>query len=337
MNQFMLVPCPKCGNQVHVAPAAGIGYCPKCMSQVPIPPGGAPMASFGAPGGAPGMPAQPGYGAPPGGAPGMPAQPGYGAPAGGAPGMPAQPGYGGPGYGPPPAGMPGAPGAPGMGAYGMPGGFGAMGGAKKPPVAAIFGSVALAVVASVGYGVFRAVIRPSRPGHVSLSSVGIDEKTADPDKMIAAVRPLAKKWRADAELYSINILGLRTTGTVDLSEGGSVVTIEYFSPAAVSSPSTTVRKDSIKKFIFNSAGVDYSAIWGVRERQSNVAPTPVPSCTAKQVAAALAGKGLKAGKTAHLNLDPTFSFATKELSWHAMADEPKLDAWYSIATCAVTK
>jgi hypothetical protein len=382
MNAFVVVPCPKCQNQVYVSPAAGMGYCAKCMSQVPIPPGGAPPANFGAPGmggaagappaGAPGMggygpPAgAPGMGAPPGGAPGMG---GYGPPAGGAPGMGAYgpppggaPGMGGPppggapgmgAYGAPPGGAPGmggAPpaGAPGMGApppggvavgaYGMPGGF-PMTGAKRPPMAAIFGSVALTIVASVGYGIFRAFVGGSSrgPGKTSPSSLGIDEKAADPDKMIAACRALAKKWQPDAEFYSINVLGLGPSGTVDLTAGGSVVTVEFFSPSRVTSPSQSVRSDSIKKFTFNSVGLDYSDIWGVKEKQDHVGATPTPTCTAKQVAAALASKGLKAGKTVQLSLDPTFSFATKEPSWHALSSDPKIDAWLSVATCAPTK
>jgi hypothetical protein len=370
MNQFAIVPCPKCGNQVHIAPAAGMGYCPKCMSQVPMPAGGAPMAAYGAPGAMPGqlgmgapygapaggMPGQPGagaYGAPPGAMPGMgapagmPGQPGmpgaYGAPLGGQPGMPGA-------YGAPPGGqlgMPGAAGAPPGGQLGMPGaaggfpmgGFPGMAGARKPPsMFAIFGGVALTVIGGIAYGVFRAYVGfAAKPGHASTSSLGIDEKAADVDKMIAAVRSLAKKWRPDAEFYSVNVLGLGPSGTVNLTDSGSVVTIEYFSPSAVSSPSSSVRSDSIKKFNFNSVGLDYSVIWGVKERQEHVPPTPIPSCTAKQVAAALAAKGLKAGKTAHISVDPTFSFATKELSWHAMADEPKIDAWLSIASCAPTK
>ena len=98
-----------------------------------------------------------------------------------------------------------------------------------------------------------------------------------------------------------------------------------------------MRSDSIKKFTFNSAGLDYSTIWGVKERQEHVSPTPTPaSCTAKQVAGLLAGKGLKSG-TAHLSIDPAFSFATKEPAWHAMASDPKIDAWYTIAGCAPAK
>ena len=52
--------------------------------------------------------------------------------------------------------------------------------------------------------------------------------------------------------------------------------------------------------------------------------------------AALAGKGPKSG-TAHLSIDPAFSFATKEPAWHAMASDPKIDAWYTIAGCAPAK
>ena len=244
MNQFVIVPCPKCGNQVHIAPAAGIGYCPKCMSQVGMPAGGAPSASLGSPGGMPG-----GYGPAPGAAPAMG---GYGPPAGAPPAMgnaPAMGGYGPPAGAPPAMGAApamggyGAPAQAGVGAFGAPGGF-PMAGARRPPLAAIFGSIGLTIVGSIAYGVFRTFVGSSRSGHQSVSSLGVEEKAADPDKMLTAVRTLAKKWQSDAELRSINILGLGPNGTVDLSEGGSVVTIEYFSPSRVGSPSASVRGDS---------------------------------------------------------------------------------------------
>jgi hypothetical protein len=343
LNQFALVPCSKCGTQVHVSPMAGMGYCPKCMSQVAMPPGGAPMVAYGAPAAQPG-PQQPQqqnpqqqnpYGAPPGQGAAQPQQNPYGTP----PGQAAQPQAQ---YGAPPGG-----GHPQAGGFPAPGGFPAVGGF---PVAGGGGSklkmmggglLTLVLVAGgIGFSLFRSKL----PGGMgkdksSLSSLKIEEESADPDKMIASVRDIARKWRKDAEFYSINVLGFRSDGTVDLSQSSSVVTVEYFSPSAVQSFDKKVRDDSIKKFIFNGYGVSYDDIWGVRERvEGGISGTPVPTCTAKKIGAILAQKGLKPGKTAHLSLDPQFAFATPgQLSYHVMSEDPKIDLHLSVADCSVTR
>ena len=122
----------------------------------------------------------------------------------------------------------------------------------------------------------------------------------------------------------------------DFTEGGSVATIEYFSPAAVGSTNLEIRKSSIRKFIFNSAGVKEET-WGVKDPVKNVPGTPIPTCTSKQMAKVFEGKGVKDAKRVHVSLDPGFSFATNSLSYHAMASDPKLNVWLDIASCKIIK
>lgn len=140
----------------------------------------------------------------------------------------------------------------------------------------------------------------------SLSSLGIDQKKADPDKMIAAARAYALKWKSDAGFWSVNIQKLRSDGTVDLTT--SNVVVEYFSPSAVASPLQSVRDDSIKKFNFMNEDMVYRDMWGVRKQYNPApAPTKIPGCTGAKLAAKLVGMGLlKSGGTVHAQIDPAF-------------------------------
>ncbi|MFT3764683.1 MAG: hypothetical protein QM820_04075 [Minicystis sp.] len=274
-------------------------------------PGGYPGAPGGAPGGYPGAPGGPPMGGPPMGGPPMGGAPG------GYPGAP-----GGPPMGGPPMGGPGAP--PPMGGYGAPGGppmgqppmatfssGGRAGGSSGNMLKAIGGGVG-SVVLVIVLVIFKIAVRSgsssvSSGGNAeSFSSLGIDKKKGDPDKMIAAARAYALKWKSDAGFWSVNIQKLGSDGTVDLTT--SNVMVEYFSPSAVSSPNQKMRDDSIKKFNFMNDEMTYRDIWGVR-KQYNPAPRPtaIPGCTAKQLAAKLVGMGLlKTGGTIHAQIDPAF-------------------------------
>lgn len=278
MNQFTMVPCSKCGNQVHVSPAMPVAYCPRCMSPVQ---------------------------------------------AGQAAARPNMPGA------PYPVVVPNNPairlGRPG-GAWGIRLGVGG----------AIAAVIAVTVLKIVVGGAIPGMGHGTAPGNTKVSELGIDEKAADPDKMIANVKARALAWKKDAQFYSVNVLGLGPNGTVDLTDDGSVVTVEYFSPSAVASNSPEERKNAIKKFVFNSVGMSED-IWGVRERSDHVPATPIPRCPAKQIGQALAQKGLKAGKTAQLTLDPQFAFATDKLSYSVNMSDPKLQVWFDINSCAVVK
>lgn len=215
---------------------------------------------------------------------------------------------------------------------------------RAPSRAGIFAGAIGAVVLGVGFTVFKMFLHGAipgvgsgtAPGNVALKELGIEEKTADPDKMISSVRARAKQWKPDAEFYSINVLGMGPSGMVDLSDQASVVTVEYFSPSAVGSASPTDRQNALLKFTFNSYGMNQEA-WGVRERSEHVPATPVPRCAAKQIGQVLSQKGLTQGKTAHVDLDPQFAFATDKLTFNVLADDPKLHLFLDINTCAIAK
>jgi hypothetical protein len=294
--QFVQVPCVKCGTVVWIAPAAGVGYCPSCHTPNNIPAGGAPAAA--APGAAPqGMP-----GAPPGAAPG--------APAAAAPGAPPAAGYGTP--------------APAFG------GVSAGGPSKLKAI----GGVVVAVIAAIGYGglkMFGRSVVKGGTGTESLSSLGIDPKKGDVDKMIAGASAYAKKWKSDAAFWSVNVAALNADGTIDLTDKNVVV--EYFSPSAVSSPLQTVRDDSIKKFNFIGDNMQYGDIWGVRKQYSPPPKGPsIAGCTVKMLAQTLVKQGiLKAGSPLQVSIDPVFS----ETSW--IVQTPSKPMHFDTGTCQPRK
>ena len=279
-NQFVQIPCGKCGTTVWISPAAGVGYCPSCHTPNKLPPGGA--AAAGAPGAAPQAPAGQPY---PGAAPSP-----YAAQA--------------------PAGMTGmAMKTPGF------------------PMLKVAGAVGLAILVGGAYVVKNIVFGMMKPGHASLSSVGIDEKKGDPDKMILAAGGLAKKWRSDAVFRSVNIQKLGSDGTTDLSKDN--VQVEYFSPMGVASIIKKINDDSIKKFSFSGTGVNYKDIWGPTKRWDPAPPaSPIPQCTAKMLAAKV---GIKPGKFVHASYDPTFWQG--EATWSVQSDDPPMQARYSGASC----
>jgi hypothetical protein len=322
MNQtpFVQVPCVKCGNIVWISPAAGTGYCPSCQTPNQLPQGAAPQAApqqgYGQqPGGYPPQQPQGGYpqqqGAPQqGGYPqqGAPQQGGYpqqqGAPQQG--GYPPQQGAPQQGYGQQPGAPPPAPGGYGP-PQGMPG-MGMRGVGAGPSKLKIIGGVVGSVILALGYGGFKMLGRGllGTPGVEKISSLGIDQKKGDPDKMIAGAAAYAKKWASDAGFWSVTIAKLNADGTVDLSN--SNVVVEYFSPSAVSSPLSTIRDNSIKKFNFIDDRMDYKDIWGVRKQYTPAPkPTAIPGCTAKMLAAKLVSVGaLKPGAPIQVSIDPAF-------------------------------
>lgn len=147
--------------------------------------------------------------------------------------------------------------------------------------------------------------------------------------MIRAAGEFARDWRSDAVFSSIDINGLTTAGTVDLSNSSHTVTIEYFSPARVSSYIERERNDSIKKFTFTSSGIDYNAVWGVRRRVERPTATPTPTCGTRGLGAPLTQQGVPATADLHVQYDPQFSFAVNgALAWHVTSSAPVFDRWF---------
>ncbi|MFT3764631.1 MAG: hypothetical protein QM820_03800 [Minicystis sp.] len=164
-------------------------------------------------------------------------------------------------------------------------------------------STVLLILGLVIYNAVRWLIEPSA-ARERLSSLGIDKKKADVDKMIAVAGAQAIRWKSDAGFWSVEIPKLRSDGTVDLSDAN--VLVEYFSPSAMSSPRKEVRDDSIRKFNFVGDDMIHGDTWGVSEPYSP-APraTAIPGCTVKQLAARLGTLGLlRPGSTVHVSIDP---------------------------------
>jgi hypothetical protein len=238
------------------------------------------------------------------------------------------------GYGPPP----GAPAGPPMGAppMGMPGGnyssVTTSGGGSGNMLKAV-GTVLLIIIVVIFKVVVRGGVKAATGGgsmRESISDLGIDKKKADPDKMIAAARAFAIKWKSDSAFYGVNIQKLRADGTVDLTD--SNVVVEYFSPAAVSSPSVTIRNDSIKDFNFNDDTMSYAQQIGVNKRYD---PPPratnIAGCTVKTLTAKLVQVGiLKTGGSVHAQIDRNFSD-----DW--LVQTPSGPRHFDLGTCAEKK
>jgi hypothetical protein len=231
----------------------------------------------------------------------------------------------------PPGGMPQAPPMPQAQGYAMPqmAGGGGSGGMLKM-VGAAGGAIVLAGLAFGGWYVKSYFFGGGGKGKIGYGQLSVDPKKADGDAMITSVSGLATKWKKDAVWWSVNYQAVKADGTVVLDKGAVV---EYVSPSKVQSASTSVRKDSIKKFQFGSSGVDFSKQWDATNQWKNVIPPPPPKCNIKQVAAALAAKGLTGDKTVRITFDPQFQNVNVP-TWHVIGQDPKIDAYYSMADCS---
>ena len=125
-------------------------------------------------------------------------------------------------------------------------------------------------------------------------------------------------------------LAVRNDGTVDVSKGAQVM---YVSPSKVSSPSKTVRKDSIRKYVFTSSFVDHSRKWNATNQWKGVEAPALPTCTIKQLAKNLEKEGLTAGKTVRISFDPSFDWGAEQV-WHVRGEDPKIDQSYSFKDCS---
>lgn len=230
-------------------------------------------------------------------------------------------------------------GAPAPGGYGMPQAqgypqmpqmqMGGGGGAMKM-FGAAGGAIVLAILAVGGWYAKSYFLGGGGKGKIGYGSLSIDPKKADGDKMITSVSGLATKWQKDAVWWGVNYQAVKADGTVILDKGAEV---EYVSVSKVQSASSSVRKDSIKKFQFGPSAVDYGKQWDATNQWKNVIPPGTPKCSLKQVATALAGKGLTGEKTVRITFDPQFQNVNVP-TWHVIGEDPKIDAYYSMADCS---
>jgi len=245
--------------------------------------------------------------------------------AGGAPGAP------------PPMG--GTPGMPGMGMPGMPRMGFPQAGAGGSPRMKIFGAIGLAVVAIVAGSIWTAFKRDmfgaGGRGNIGYGQLSVDPKKADGDVMMTSVAGLATKWKRDAVWWGVNYQAVRPDGTVDLERGA---TVTYASLSSAKSLAKSVNKDSLKEFAFGATGVNFSRMTGVLDAKqwANAEPPAMPQCSLKQLTKQLAAKGLTGTKTVRITYDQQFG-GPSEPSWRVLGEDPKMDSYFSMATCAPTK
>ena len=124
-------------------------------------------------------------------------------------------------------------------------------------------------------------------------------------------------------------------GIVDLEKGA---TVTYASLSSAKSLAKSVNQDSLKEFSFGPTGVNFSRMTGVlNPKQWQDAEVPAqPRCTIKDLTKALQSKGLTGKKTVRITYDQQFG-GPSEPSWRVMGEDPKMDAYFSMATCAPTK
>jgi hypothetical protein len=217
----------------------------------------------------------------------------------------------------------------------------AMGGGGFP-VGKVIGIVAGAIALTVGsigfYFVKSALFGSGGKGHIGYAQMGIDPKKADPDKLITSVSGLAQKWKKDATWWSINLQTVGADGNADCSGGGCVV--QYASLKSASSAATSVNKDSIKDFSFGPKEVNFAGTRGTAGGKPWKEPKapPTPGCGIKQlVETQLKAKGLTGSKTVRVTFDASSGFGPSEWSWRVVGQDPKIDSYFSLATCAQTK
>jgi hypothetical protein len=235
-----------------------------------------------------------------------------------------------PGPAPPMGGMPGMARMP----------FGQVGGGGSPK-AKIFGAVGVAVVLAIAGTAWSMLKRDlfggGGRGNIGYGQLSIDPKKADGDAMMYAVAGLATKWKRDAVWWGLNYQAVHTDGTVDLENGA---TVTYASLSSAQSGAKSVNQDSLKEFAFGANGVNFSRMTGVRDPKewASAEPPVRPRCTLKQLTQTLQAKGLTGSKTVRITYDQQFAFAgPAEPSWRVIGEDPKIDSYFSMATCAKTK
>jgi hypothetical protein len=236
-------------------------------------------------------------------------------------------------------GMPGIPGFGGAGAGGVPG----MPLTRGKLVLMLVGGLGLGILGIGGNmlkrGAKEAMVGSGGKDSAGYLPLGIDPKAADADKLIPSVQSLAARWKSDAAFWSVSARGVRSDGTMDLTTEDASATVEFISVSGVQSYAKSVREGTVKEFSFGSTGVDYSRAKTPLDRWTLTSTPSLPHCTIKQLAASLASKGLTGKKMVRVSFDPQEDSLMKfpEQAWRVMGDDPKIDSYFSMATCKQLK
>jgi hypothetical protein len=114
--------------------------------------------------------------------------------------------------------------------------------------------------------------------------------------------------------------------------------VTYASLSSAKSYAKSINQDSLKEFSFGENGVSFNRMKGVLDprKWQNAEPPDLPRCTIKQLTQLLQSKGLTGTKTVRITYDQQFP-GPAEASWRVMGDDPKIDGYFSLATCAPVK
>jgi hypothetical protein len=206
---------------------------------------------------------------------------------------------------------------------------------RKKIVGGIAGAIVIAALGVGGTIVKNKYMGPKGKTVASWSKLGIDGGKANPDELIGAVSGMARKWKKDAAWWSINVMGVRPDGTVDLKNGG-IAKVEYISPSGVASKAKSRRKDSVKEFNFNARGVKADKIIGARKPWENVVLPSAPTCTVAELVATLRDRGFADG-TVRISFNPSTAFASGGYHWRVWSDAAPLAGFYSMDDCSFVK
>jgi hypothetical protein len=198
------------------------------------------------------------------------------------------------------------------------------------------GAAAVLGIAATAWSMLkRDMFGAGGPGNVGYGQLSIDPKKPDGDAMMGSVAGLASRWKRDAVWWGVNYQAVRSDGTVDLEKGA---TVTYASLSSAKSLAKSVNKDSLKEFSFGPGGVSFTRMTGVMDpKQWQDAEAPAqPRCTIKQLARSLGSKGLTGNKTVRITYDQQFA-GRAEPSWRVSGEDPSINGYFSMATCAPTK
>jgi hypothetical protein len=150
-----------------------------------------------------------------------------------------------------------------------------------------------------------------------------------------SVAGLASRWKRDAVWWGVNYQAVHPDGTVDVERGA---TVTYASLSSAKSLAKSITQDSLKEFSFGPSGVNFSRMTGVLnpKQWEDAAPPALPRCSLKQLTQLLQSKGLTGSKTVRITYDQQFG-GPAQPSWRVIGEDPKMDAYFSMATCAPTK
>jgi hypothetical protein len=228
------------------------------------------------------------------------------------------------------AGMPGVP------AMQAPFGRAGAGGSPKAKIFGAVGAAIVIIIGGAGWSMFKtSLFGAGGRGNVGYGQLSVDPKKPDGDAMMLSVAGLATRWKRDAVWWGVNYQAVNADGIVDLEKGA---TVTYASLSSAKSLAKSINRDSLKEFSFGPTGVNFSRMTGVVDPKqwADAEPPPQPKCTLKQLTRLLQSKGLAGKKTVRITYDQQFG-GPAEPSWRVIGEDPKMDAYFSMATCAPTQ